>query len=82
MAWQDEHAKLTLDEAVGLVRSFHQRIQAPIATKPALLAWHPGKALGATIQVGKLAAEFAQIAEGDKDLLLYRAAMELEELSE
>lgn len=82
MAEQEEYGRLTLDEAVGLVRSFHQRIQAPIATRPTLLARHPGKALGATIQVGKLAAEFAQIADGGKDLLLCRAAMELEELSE
>lgn len=82
MASQDDHANLTLDEAAGLVRSFHERIQAPIAEKPTLLARHPGKALGASIQVGKLATEFAQIADGDKDLLLCRAAMELEELSE
>jgi len=82
MAAHYEQAKLTLDEAVGLVRSFHERIQAPIATKPTFLARHPGKALGATIQVGRLATEFAQIAEGDKDLLLCRAAMALEELSE
>lgn len=82
MASQDDHAELTLDKAVKLVGSFHQRIQATIAEKPTLLARHPGKALRATIQVGKLAKEFAEIADGDKDLLLCRAAMELEELSE
>jgi hypothetical protein len=82
MASQDDHAELTLDKAVKLVGSFHQRIQAPIAEKPTLLARHPGKALGATLLVGKLATEFARIADGDKDLLLCRAAMELEELSE
>lgn len=82
MASLEDDGKLTLDEAIGLVRSFHQRIQAPVAEKPALLTRHPGKALGATILVGKLATELAQLADGDKDLLLCRAAMELEELSE
>jgi hypothetical protein len=51
MTIQDEHAELTLDAAVKLVGSFHERIQAPIADQLTLLARHPGKALGATILV-------------------------------
>jgi predicted HAD superfamily Cof-like phosphohydrolase len=82
MTAHNEHAEITLDEAIKLVGSFHQRIQAPIAEKPTLLARHPGKALGATILVNQLAQRFTRIADGDKDLLLSRAAMELEELAE
>jgi len=47
-----------------------------------LLPRHPGKALAATILVGRLAKELAKSADGDKDVLLCRAAMELEELAE
>lgn len=82
MTAHNEHAEITLDEPIKLVGSFHQRIQAPMAEKPTLLARHPGKALGATILVNQLAQRFTRIADGDNDLLLCRATMELEELAE
>jgi predicted HAD superfamily Cof-like phosphohydrolase len=73
---------LTLDDAIDQVRSFHRHIHAPVVERPTLLPRHPGKALGATILIRRLAKELAQSADGEKDVLLCRAAMELEELAE
>ena len=62
--------------------SFHRHIHATVAERPTLLPGHPGKALGATVLVGRLAKELARSADGEKDVVLCRAAMVLEELAE
>ncbi len=73
---------MTLEAALDQVRSFHRHIGAPVAEHPTLLSGHPGKALGATVLVRRLAKELARSADGEKDVVLCRAAMVLEELSE
>src|SRR5688500_4636488 len=73
---------MKLDEALESVRSFHARIGAPIATSPQLLSGHPGKTLAACVLVGRLAKELSQYADGEKDIVLCRAAMDLEEVAE
>ena len=73
---------MTLDEAVGMVRDFHRKIRAPIAGAPRLLPGHPGKTLASATLVGKLAKELASESDGEQDLVLCRAAMCLEELTE
>jgi predicted HAD superfamily Cof-like phosphohydrolase len=82
MTPQSKGSALSIDDALDQVRSFHRHIHAPVAEHPMLLPRHPGKALAATILVSRLAKELARSADGDKDVLLYRAAMELEELAE
>ena len=42
-----------------------------------LLPGHPGKTLAAAVLVGRLATELAREADGEKDLVLCRAAMTL-----
>jgi predicted HAD superfamily Cof-like phosphohydrolase len=73
---------MTLDEAIRMVRAFHRQIQSPIAEAPRLLPGHPGKTLAAAVLVGRLANELARESDGEKDLVLCRAAMTLEELAE
>jgi predicted HAD superfamily Cof-like phosphohydrolase len=73
---------MMLDEAVDLVREFHRLIQAPIADAPRLLVGDQGKTLAASDLVGRLAKELLKESDGDKDLVICRAAMSLEELAE
>jgi predicted HAD superfamily Cof-like phosphohydrolase len=73
---------MIIDEAIEMVRTFHRQIQAPIADVPRLLPGHPGKALAAAVLVGRLANELVRESDGEKDLVLCRAAMTLEELAE
>jgi predicted HAD superfamily Cof-like phosphohydrolase len=73
---------MNLNEALDCVRSFHVRIGAPVAKRPQLLAGHPGKTLAACALVGRIAKELSRGADGEKDMVLCRAAMVLEELAE
>jgi predicted HAD superfamily Cof-like phosphohydrolase len=73
---------MTLDEVIAMVRSFHRQIQAPIAEAPRLLPGHADKTWAAAELVGKLAEELTRKSDGEKDLVLCRAAMMLEELAE
>jgi predicted HAD superfamily Cof-like phosphohydrolase len=73
---------MTLDEAIGMVRTFHRQIQAPIAEAPHLMPGHPSKTLVAAVLVGRLAKQLTRESDGETDLVLCRAAMTLEELAE
>ncbi len=71
---------MSLNEAVNMVRQFHQHIGAPIADKPQLLAGKQKEAdfLAARIEnLGRLARRSA-----DNDPFLERLALALEELAE
>lgn len=73
---------MTLDEAIGMVRTFHRQIQALIADAPRLLPGDAGKTLAAAFLVSRLAKELTRDSDGEKDLVICRAAMSLEELAE
>jgi predicted HAD superfamily Cof-like phosphohydrolase len=73
---------MILDKAVGMVREFHRLIQAPIADAPHLLVGDPDTTLAASDLVYRLAKELLKESNGEKDLVICRAAMTLEELSE
>jgi predicted HAD superfamily Cof-like phosphohydrolase len=74
--------ELTLDGCLRLVRSFHQRIKAPIAPSPTLLNCDSAAALAYSEQLFQLSHEIAASANGMQDQLLCRTAMVVEELAE
>ena len=73
---------LTLTKCVRFVRSFHQRIKAPIAETPQTLKCDPPSALAFSVRLIELSKELAAAANGTQDVLLSRAAMAVEELGE
>jgi len=70
----DEDA-LSLHECLRLVRSFHQRIKAPIAETPQTLKCDSASALAFSMRLTELSKELAAAANGMQDILLSRAAM-------
>src|SRR5262245_20797281 len=82
MSYQSMRLALSLDDALGNVRSFYRRIGAPVVELPTLLPGRPAKALAASTLVAQLRKEVLSGADGDKDVVLCRAAMVLEELRE
>jgi predicted HAD superfamily Cof-like phosphohydrolase len=65
-----------------IAKRVNKLARSPIADVPRLLPGHPGKSLGAAVLVGRLANELARESDGEKDLVLCRAAMAIEELAE
>ena len=77
-----ESDELSIAQATDCVRLFHRRIGAPVANAPTLLRGHPAKTVAATILVGRLRKHLLQTADGNKDIVICRVAMVLEELAE
>jgi predicted HAD superfamily Cof-like phosphohydrolase len=73
---------LTLTACLDLVRSFHERIKAPIAATPQTLNCDPASALAFGIRLTKLSKDLASASNGMHDVLLGRAALAVEELGE
>ena len=73
---------MTLEECVGQVRAFHERIRAPIATSPHTLRCDSASALAFSERLALLAKDMADAGAIAKDVLLSRAAMAIEELGE
>jgi predicted HAD superfamily Cof-like phosphohydrolase len=70
---------MKIDDAVVAVRDFHMGTGAPVAEQPRLL---PGDRLAAETLAGQLSAIKTGIATADGDVLVQRAAMAIEELTE
>lgn len=77
-----ESNELFIAQAADQVRSFHRHIDAPVANAPKLLRGNPAKTLAAMSLVSRLGKQLLQAADGDKDIVICRAAMVLEELAE
>ena len=77
----DESA-LTLGECVAAVRSFHQRIAAPIAATPRTLSCDPASALNYARDIAELSGRMAGAATSFGHVLLFRTALALEEVGE
>ena len=73
---------MELSKARDAVEQFHERIGAPVADKPQLLAGRPSSASRLGTQVLNLAKLAARESEGRDDPVLNRAALALEEMSE
>ena len=68
-----------IDDAVAAVRDFHMGTGSPVVEKPCLLR---GDRLAAATLAEQLSSLIAGITAADGDVLLQRAAMAIEELSE
>ena len=71
-----------LADAQILVTKFHKRIGAPVAASPDLLRCEAAAAARFAADINSLSKKVADAADGTKDLLLSRTAMDLEELGE
>jgi hypothetical protein len=74
--------ELTFREAIHSVRAFHERVGAPVATKPCVLPSRPGEARFAALELITLARRLRERSEGNLDLLTSRVAFALEELAD
>ena len=72
---------MNIDDAVDAVRTFHERISAPISQKPCLLPGDPRMAASIAEQLRKVSRSLTP-AEIRGDVLASRAMMAIEELTE
>jgi hypothetical protein len=72
---------MQIQNALDAVRLFHQKLGAPIGTRPTLLPGDRAEAAKIAITISQLAKAIREIALPPGDVLLPRVAMALEELA-
>jgi predicted HAD superfamily Cof-like phosphohydrolase len=72
---------MNIDDAIEAVRTFHKRMSAPIASNPRTLPGNRDKAAHVAEELRTISTSLLRMASHD-DVLLLRAAMEIEEFVE